>query len=86
MNRRMLGLSKIEFGTTVRAIAKDVREWEYGSTEPPREMLAKTSRSPRLLLEKPQCGSDRFAPEVLNSPITDKARLTALIAGLCVGI
>jgi hypothetical protein len=38
------------------------------------------------LSENRQCDSDRIVPEVLNSPITDKARLTALIAGLCAGI
>lgn len=39
--RRMQGLSQYALGREVKAIAKDVREWEHGSTEPPREMLAK---------------------------------------------
>ncbi|MBK8040791.1 MAG: helix-turn-helix transcriptional regulator [Verrucomicrobiaceae bacterium] len=41
MARRVLGLSQFGFGRRVMAIAKDVREWEHGSTDPPRDMLAK---------------------------------------------
>lgn len=46
----------------------------------------KSSRSPRPLSENRRCDSGRIVSEALDSPITDKARLTALIAGLCAGI
>ena len=33
--RRILGLSQYAIGRMVKAIAKDVREWEHGESEPP---------------------------------------------------
>jgi transcriptional regulator with XRE-family HTH domain len=52
MARRLLGLSQFGFGRRVKAIAKDVREWEHGSTEPPREMLAKIQQIAKPLVGK----------------------------------
>lgn len=39
--RRILGLSQYSLGREVQAIAKDVREWEHGESEPPVPMLEK---------------------------------------------
>jgi transcriptional regulator with XRE-family HTH domain len=52
MARRLLGLSQLGFGRRVKAIAKDVREWEHGSTEPSREMLAKIQQIATPLVGK----------------------------------
>lgn len=52
MARRLLGLSQFGFGRRVKAIAKDVREWEQGSTEPPRVMLAKIQQIATPLVGK----------------------------------
>lgn len=52
MTRRLLGLSQFAFGRRVKAIAKDVREWEHGSSEPPHELLAKIQQIAAPLVGK----------------------------------
>lgn len=52
MARRLLGLSQFGFGRRVKAIAKDVREWEHGVAEPPQDMLAKIQQIATPLVGK----------------------------------
>lgn len=52
MARRLLGLSQFGFGRRVKAIAKDVREWEHGVSEPPPAMLAKIQQIATPLVGK----------------------------------
>jgi DNA-binding transcriptional regulator YiaG len=52
MTRRLLGLSQFAFGRRVKAIAKDVREWEHGLSEPPHELLAKIQQIATPLVGK----------------------------------
>lgn len=62
---------------------------ENGSMEWPSRLRIcwqKSSRSPHPLSENRRCDSGLTVPEPLDSPITDKARLIALITGLCVGV
>lgn len=50
--RRMLGLSQYAFGRKVKAIAKDVREWEHGESEPPapkQEQIKAIAMSPLVV-------------------------------------
>lgn len=49
MTRRMLGLSQFSFGRRVKAIAKDVREWEHGMAVPPHDMLTRIQQIASLL-------------------------------------
>ena len=50
--RRLLGLSQYAFGRKVQAIAKNVREWEHGVSEPSPAMLAKIQQIATPLVGK----------------------------------
>jgi len=49
----MMGLSQFAFGRRIQVIAKDVREWEHGISQPSPAMLAKVQQ---LVADTPVVG------------------------------